>query len=61
MDVSNPLEPLKVMSALKSEIMKYDFRAKNKPQDISILDYTIIKALEDVLTREAALAGKEQE
>lgn len=40
------LEQLKVESALRSENMKLEFRKKNKPKDVNILDYTIIKALE---------------
>lgn len=60
--IGDPLEPLKVFYALSSEVHKYEYREANKPEDISILDYTIIAALKDVLTRsdaEAAL-GKEQ-
>ena len=48
-DVGNPLEPLKLESALKSEIMKYEFRKKNKPEDINILDYTVMYALKHCL------------
>ena len=44
-DINNPLEPLKVASALNSEIMKFNFRKGNKPGDISPLDYTIMVAL----------------
>jgi len=49
-DINNALEPLKVKSALDSELMKLNFRKKNKPKDISVLDYTIIAALTSVLT-----------
>jgi hypothetical protein len=61
-DIGNPLEPLKVYAALKSEILKYDYRAEHEPQKISALDYTIIMALQDVLTRAEAekALGKEQ-
>ena len=61
-DIDNPLEPLKVYSALKSEVMKYEYRAEHEPQKINVLDYTIIKALQDVLTRAEAekVLGKEQ-
>ena len=61
-DIDNPLEPLKVYSALKSEVMKYEYRAEHEPQKINVLDYTIIKALQDVLTRAEAekALGKEQ-
>ncbi len=50
-DINNPLEPIKVSSALNSEIFKYQFRKEHKPQDISELDVTIIAALVDVLKR----------
>jgi len=43
-DMSNPLEPLKVESALRSEIMKMNFRIENK-KEISVLDYTIMAVL----------------
>lgn len=61
-DIGNPLEPLKVYAALKSEVLKYDYRAEHEPQKISALDYTIIMALQDVLTRAEAekALGKEQ-
>lgn len=39
------LEPLKVASALRSEIMKLEHRKNNRPKDVSILDYTVIEAL----------------
>ena len=48
-DMENPLEPIKVYSALKSEILKLELRRKNRPKDISILDYTVIAALQKVL------------
>lgn len=44
-DIGNPLEPLKVYSALKSEVLKYEYRAEREPQKINVLDYTIIMAL----------------
>lgn len=47
-DIENPLEPIKVASALKSEIMKWEIREK-QGKEHSVLDYTIIKALESVL------------
>lgn len=43
-DIENPLEPIKLSSALESEIFKYEYRAKHDPQKISPLDYTIIYA-----------------
>lgn len=48
-DIKNPLEPLKVTSALKSELLKLQIRQTEKPKDISPLDYTIIAALIEVL------------
>lgn len=45
-DLKNPLEHLKVASALNSELFKLDYRITNKPNDISPLDYTIIMALD---------------
>lgn len=44
-DIENPLEPIKLSSALESEIFKYEYRAEHDPQKISPLDYTIIYAL----------------
>ena len=58
-DMENPLEPIKVYSALKSEILKLELRIKNRPKDISILDYTVIAALQKVL--ENNLEEKEDE
>lgn len=48
-DISNPLEPLKLTSALESELFKYNYRKEHKPQDINILDYTIMYALKHCL------------
>lgn len=45
-DINDVLEPLKVSSALNSEILKLNFRKENNPNDVTVLDYTIIKALE---------------
>lgn len=58
-DMENPLEPIKVYSALKSEILKLELRIKNRPKDISILDYTVIAALQKVLKNN--LEGMEDE
>lgn len=58
-DMENPLEPIKVYSALKSEILKLELRIKNRPKDISILDYTTIAALQKVLKNN--LEGMEDE
>ena len=43
--IKDPLEAIKVTSALQSECLKIDYRKKYKPEDISPLDYTIIAAL----------------
>ena len=48
-DIDNPLEPLKLQSALQSEIFKFNYRKEHKPQDINILDYTVIYALKHCL------------
>ena len=48
-DIDNPLEPLKLQSALESEIFKFNYRKEHKPQDINILDYTVIYALKHCL------------
>ena len=48
-DMDNPLEPIKIESALRSETMKLEFRKANRPKDVSILDYTIIAALAEAL------------
>lgn len=48
-DIGNPLEPLKLQSALESEIFKYNYRKEHKPQDINILDYTVMAALKHCL------------
>lgn len=50
-DLSNPLEPLKLASALDSEIFKLKYRKANKPKEINVLDYTVIYALKDCLER----------
>lgn len=48
-DINNPLEPLKLTSALESEIFKYNYRKKHKPEDINMLDFTVIYALKHCL------------
>ena len=58
-DMENPLEPIKVYSALKSENLKLELRIKNRPKDISILDYTVIAALQKILKNN--LEGMEDE
>lgn len=52
--ITNPLEPLKLSSALQSEIRKYEIRKATKPQDISPLDITIMYALKHCLEEGAA-------
>lgn len=48
-DIENPLEPIKLSSALESEIFKYEYRKEYGPQRITPLDYTIIYALKHCL------------
>lgn len=48
-NINNPLEPLKISSALKSELLKLQFRKTEKPESISPLDYTVIAALREAL------------
>ena len=48
-DIDNPLEPLKLQNALESEILKFNYRKEHKPQDINILDYTVMYALKHCL------------
>lgn len=50
-NMSDPLEPLKISSALKSEMLKLQFRQAEKPGDISPLDYTVIAALKEALEK----------
>ena len=44
-DLNNPLEPIKVRSALESEIIKLNYRKEHNPKSISELDITIIAVL----------------
>lgn len=53
-DISNPLEPLKLSSALSSEIYKYEYRKEHNPSAINILDYTIMEALRHCLVEQLA-------
>ena len=48
-DISDPLGLLKLSVALESEISKYKYRKEHKPQDITIIDYTIMYALKHCL------------
>lgn len=56
-DINNPLEPLKLGKALESEIFKYNYRKKHKPQDINILDYTVMYALKHCLEEQLKAGG----
>ena len=42
---------MKIGSALKSELLKLQLRKAEKPEDISILDYTVIAALKEALEK----------
>ena len=56
-DSINPLEPLKLSAALDCELLILKRRMKKNPKDISILDYTVIAALQDCLKRYAGQKG----
>lgn len=56
-DIENPLEPLKLQSALQSEIFKFNYRKEHKPQDINILDYTVMYALKHCLEEQLKAGG----
>ena len=56
-DIDNPLEPLKLQSALQSEIFKFNYRKEHKPQDINILDYTVMYALKHCLAEQLKAGG----
>lgn len=58
-DISNPLEPLKLGKALESEIFKYNYRKEHKPQDINMLDFTVIYALKHCLEEVEVLKESE--
>lgn len=57
-DIDNPLEPLKLQSALQSEIFKFNYRKEHRPQDINILDYTVMYALKHCLEEQLKAGGK---
>lgn len=59
-NMNDPLEPIKVASALQSELMKLEIRKKNNPKDISILDYTIIAALLALTDKEESGNGRQK-
>ena len=58
-DIDNPLEPLKLQSALQSEIFKFNYRKEHRPQDINILDYTVMYALKHCLEEQLKAGEKE--
>ena len=58
-DIDNPLEPLKLQSAIQSEIFKLNYRKEHKPQDVNILDYTVIAALKYCLAEQLKKGGEE--
>ena len=58
-DIDNPLEPLKLQSALQSEIFKFNYRKEHRPQDINILDYTVMYALKHCLEEQLKAGVKE--
>ena len=60
-DINNPLEPLKLGKALESEIFKYNYRKEHKPQDINILDYTVMYALKHCLEEQLKAGGKNEQ
>lgn len=60
-DLNNPLEPLKLQSALNSEIFKLKYRKEHKPNEINILDYTVIYALADCLKRYSGVKVNEMQ
>ena len=59
-DINNPLEPLKLGKALESEIFKYNYRKEHKPQDINILDYTVMYALKHCLEEQLKAGGENE-
>lgn len=57
-DIDNPLEPLKLHSALESELFKYNYRKEHKPEAITVLDYTIMYALKHCLEEQLKAGGE---
>lgn len=51
--IDDALEPIKVYFALRSLLLKLEVRKQKDPEEISILDYTIIRALDDWLKKNA--------
>lgn len=56
-DSNNPLEPLKLSAALSCELLML----KKNPKDTSILDYTVIAALQECLKRYAGAKGARED
>lgn len=50
-NINDPLEPLKISAALRSEYIKLDYRKQCDPKSINILDYTVIAALKEALEK----------
>lgn len=44
-NMDDPLEPIKVVSAMKSQSMVLTYRQEHEPDKVNILDYTVIAAL----------------
>ncbi len=55
--MGDPLEPLKISSALDSEIRKFEYRKEHDLKSISILDYTIMAALVEALEKRTGEDG----
>ena len=60
-DIDNPLEPLKLCHALKSELFKYDYRKEHKPEAITVIDYTIMHALKHCLEEQLRILKAKNE
>lgn len=57
--INNPLEPVKIEAALRSELMKLEYRKEHSPKDISPLDYTVIACLQKCLNEAKTLKSEE--
>lgn len=56
-DIENPLEYMKIKSALLSEYQKMEYRNTHRPKDINILDYTVIAAIEKQMPKKPDYEG----
>lgn len=54
--MNNPLELIKVDAALRSEYMKLEYRQKTRLDQVNILDYTVIAALEKQIPEKLKVA-----